>query len=155
MPRWACSHSGCGTTNGARLTMARDRVGEKPLAYYWDGAVLAFASELKALRPLHEAHLDPASVDAYLALGYVPAPLGIFRHTRKLPAGHLIELHAGHLAERRWWFPERVALAAPITEDRHQTTAYADERCGAATSPVRCSGSPVPQRRCGLLCDRG
>ena len=103
------------------LTLARDRVGEKPLVYYWDGAVLAFASELKALRPLHEAHLDPASLDAYLALGYVPAPLAIFRHTRKLPAGHLMELHAGHLQERRWWFPERVGISTqPDHESREE-----------------------------------
>jgi asparagine synthase (glutamine-hydrolysing) len=93
------------------LTMARDRVGEKPLVYYWDGAVLAFASELKALRPFHKAQLDPVSVDAYLALGYVPAPLAIFRHTRKLPAGHLMELQADKLSQRRWWLPERATGA--------------------------------------------
>ncbi len=81
------------------LTLARDRVGEKPLAYYWDGAILASASELKALRLFHEAHLDPASLDAYFGPWLRPrAPLAIFRHTRKLAAGHLIELHEGHFA---------------------------------------------------------
>ena len=92
------------------LTLARDRVGEKPLVYFWDGVTFAFASELRALEPFHGSQLDPASVDAYLALGYVPAPLSIFRHTRKLPAGHLLEFQAGNLRERRWWRPE---LAAP------------------------------------------
>jgi len=95
------------------LTLARDRVGEKPLVYFWDGVVLGFASELKALRPLHEGHLDPASVDAYFALGYVPAPLAIFRDTRKLPAGHLLEVHEGDVRERRWWFPECARGAEP------------------------------------------
>lgn len=93
------------------LTLARDRAGEKPLVYYWDGAVLAFASELKALRSFHQMHLDASAVDAYLALGYVPAPLAIYRHTRKLPAGHLIQYHSGQIQERRWWFPERAASA--------------------------------------------
>lgn len=88
------------------LTLARDRVGEKPLVYYWDGAVFGFASELKALSPLHHARLDAAGVDAYLALGYVPAPLSAFRNTRKLPAGHLLELRSSRVEERRWWFPE-------------------------------------------------
>ncbi len=92
---------------GRTLTLARDRVGEKPIVYYWINVVFAFASELKALSTLHRQHMDPAAVDAYLALGYVPAPLSIFRHTRKLPAGHLLQFHDGQLSERRWWFPER------------------------------------------------
>jgi len=98
--------------DGARrtLTLARDRVGEKPLVYFWDGVTLAFASELRALAPFHGLRLDPAAVDAYFALGYVPAPLSIFRNTRKLEAGHLLEYRAGNLRERRWWQPE---LAAP------------------------------------------
>jgi asparagine synthase (glutamine-hydrolysing) len=89
------------------LTLARDRVGEKPLVYYWDNTIFAFASELKALRVLHQQQMDPVAVDAYLALGYVPAPLSIFRHTRKLPAGHLLEFQDGQVIQRRWWFPER------------------------------------------------
>jgi asparagine synthase (glutamine-hydrolysing) len=67
------------------LTLARDRVGEKPLVYYCDNAIFAFASELKALRAMHQQQLDPFAVDAYLALGYVPAPLSIFRHTWSEP----------------------------------------------------------------------
>ena len=70
------------------LTLARDRLGEKPLVYFWDGRMLAFASEIKALRSVHAGRLDPAAVDAYLGLGFVPAPLAIFRDCRKLEAGH-------------------------------------------------------------------
>jgi asparagine synthase (glutamine-hydrolysing) len=93
------------------LTLARDRAGEKPLVYFWDGVTFAFASELKALAGLHPARLDAAAVDAYLALGYVPAPLAIFRDCRKLPPGHLLKLRDRTLEVRRWWFPERVAPA--------------------------------------------
>ncbi len=91
------------------LTLARDRSGEKPLVYFWNGATLAFASELKALRALHPSQLDPAAVDAYLALGYVPAPLAIFRDCRKLPPGHLLRFRNRTLDLRRWWFPEHAA----------------------------------------------
>lgn len=93
------------------LTLARDRCGEKPLVYFWDGATFAFASELKALAGLHSARLDAGAVDAYLALGYVPAPLAIFRNCRKLPAGHLLRFHDRSLESSRWWFPERAAPA--------------------------------------------
>jgi asparagine synthase (glutamine-hydrolysing) len=88
------------------LLLARDRVGEKPLVYFWDGTIFAFASELKALARLHESQIDPVAADAYFGLGYVPAPLSIFRNTYKLPAGHMARLRDGRLEVRRWWFPE-------------------------------------------------
>jgi asparagine synthase (glutamine-hydrolysing) len=93
------------------LTLARDRCGEKPLVYFWDGATFAFASEMKALAPLHSSRLEPSAVDAYLGLGYVPAPLAIFRDCRKLPAGHLLRFHNRSFEVRRWWFPETVTPA--------------------------------------------
>lgn len=93
---------------GRVLTLARDRYGEKPLVYFWDGGTLGFASEIKALAPLHDATLDTAAVDAYLALGYVPAPLAIFRKCAKLPAGHLLRLDPGKAPRPvRWWYPSR------------------------------------------------
>ncbi|MEQ1946424.1 MAG: asparagine synthase (glutamine-hydrolyzing) [Bryobacteraceae bacterium] len=101
------------------LTLARDRAGEKPLVYHCDGKTFAFASEMKALDGLHERRLDPLAVDAYLALGYVPAPLAIFRGCRKLEAGHLLRIRPGQkrfgeLRPERWWFPERaIPEAAP------------------------------------------
>jgi asparagine synthase (glutamine-hydrolysing) len=99
------------------LALVRDRVGEKPLAYFWDGETLAFASEMKALRSLHKAELEPKAVDAYLALGYVPAPLGIFRNTKKLQAGHLARWQAGTLRVERWWHPESAETALPNHPD--------------------------------------
>ena len=90
------------------LTLARDRSGEKPLVYFEDGCTLAFASELKALRDFHGSYLDRTALEVYLALGYVPAPLAIFRNVRKLPAGHWLRWKDGHSKLERWWFPERV-----------------------------------------------
>ena len=98
------------------LTLARDRSGEKPLVYFWDGSNFAFASELKALAGWHSSRLDPAAVDAYLALGYVPAPLAIFRNCHKLPPGHLLRLRSGRLEIRRWWFPERIIPTSPRSQ---------------------------------------
>ena len=101
------------------LTLVRDRVGEKPLVYL-EGALegrpfLAFASEMKALRRFHCGSIDPSALEVYLALGYVPAPLGIFRDTRKLPAGHLGRWKNGRLQLERWWFPENSGSRRPRT----------------------------------------
>jgi asparagine synthase (glutamine-hydrolysing) len=97
------------------LTLARDRMGEKPLVYFEDGRTLAFASELKALRDLHGGYLDGTALEVYLALGYVPAPLAIFRNVRKLPAGHWLRWKDGRSRVERWWFPERARPAISCT----------------------------------------
>ena len=85
------------------LTLARDRAGEKPLVYFEEGGRLAFASEMKALAGVSERRLDPEAVDAYLALGQVPAPLGIFRDTKKLPAGHWLKFKNGQSSVGSWY----------------------------------------------------
>jgi len=92
-----------------RLFIARDRIGKKPLLYYWDGSRFAFCSELKQLLaiPRFRPELDPAAVELYLSFGYIPAPASIFKQVRKLPAAHYLELSGGRLDIRRYWFPER------------------------------------------------
>jgi asparagine synthase (glutamine-hydrolysing) len=88
-----------------RLVLARDRFGIKPLLYRADGGELQFASELRAL-PRGEVDLD--ALEAFLAFNSIPAPLTIFRGTRKLPPGHLLMWEGG---EPRL---ERFARPAPV-----------------------------------------
>lgn len=88
-----------------QLFLARDRVGKKPL-YYWRGdSVLAFASELKALRAaaLCPSDVDPEALDCYLTLGYIPAPRTIYRNVSKLRAAHSLTVARGSAVERRYW----------------------------------------------------
>ena len=68
-----------------KLLLFRDRLGVKPLYYYYDGRLLLFGSELKALmaHPRFSKELNPDAVSLYLYLGFVPAPLSIFKNTRK------------------------------------------------------------------------
>ncbi|TMJ97829.1 MAG: asparagine synthase (glutamine-hydrolyzing) [Actinobacteria bacterium] len=75
-----------------RLVLARDRFGIKPLHYGIAGGELRFASELKAL-PRGEVDLD--ALEAFLAFNSIPAPLTIWRDTRKLPAGHVLVWEGG------------------------------------------------------------
>jgi asparagine synthase (glutamine-hydrolysing) len=85
-----------------RLVLARDRFGIKPLYYRASGGALAFASELRAL-PRDEIDLD--ALEAFLAFNSVPAPLTIFRGSRKLPAGHLLVWEDGEVSLSRFARP--------------------------------------------------
>jgi asparagine synthase (glutamine-hydrolysing) len=92
-----------------RLFVARDRAGEKPLYYTTTPqGTFVFGSELKCLleHPEVERETDPAALDAYLTLGYVPEPLSVFRGVRKLEAGHRLVLEKGSVKTESYWdFP--------------------------------------------------
>jgi asparagine synthase (glutamine-hydrolysing) len=94
-----------------RLLLLRDRLGIKPL--YWtrltNGGIL-FASEPKALfaSGLLSPEVDEASVTAYLAHGYVPAPATMFKGVYKLPPAHLlIAKPNGDIHIERYWKAEQ------------------------------------------------
>ncbi len=89
-----------------RLSLARDRMGEKPLYYGRVGRTLVFASELKALRayPGFGAPVDPVALTQFLRLGYVPDPRSIYLGILKLPAGSILTL-ASPDDDQAW--PER------------------------------------------------
>ena len=79
------------------LTLARDRIGEKPLYYGWQGNSFLFGSELKALRAHHafNAAIDRGALALLLRHNYIPAPYSIYQGIRKLPPGTWLRLGAG------------------------------------------------------------
>jgi len=94
-----------------RLTLARDRLGIKPLYYRILPDGLAFASELKALLVLDAPEIDASAVRDYLFHGYVPAPKSIYRGIAKLPAGHTLTWEDGRVRIERYWEPS-IAIKA-------------------------------------------
>lgn len=91
-----------------RVLLARDRLGLKPLLYYWDGENFAFGSTLRSLVPyLPQRRLSQEGLDAYLAHRYVPAPLSILKDVHRLPNAHSITIDLEHrrLDTRRYWEP--------------------------------------------------
>jgi asparagine synthase (glutamine-hydrolysing) len=88
-----------------RLFLARDRVGKKPLFYSFRAGSLSFASELRALiqDPDVPREVDREAIDAYLAYGYVPAPMSAFRGVKKLPPAHRLVFQEGALTIERYW----------------------------------------------------
>lgn len=80
------------------LTLARDRIGEKPLYYGWQGKgdkkVFLFSSELKALNahPEFRREINRDVISLQLRHNYIPAPYSIFKNIYKLLPGHYLEL---------------------------------------------------------------
>ena len=114
------------------LTLARDRMGEKPLYYGLQGGTLLFGSELKALRahPAHTAGVDRGALALLLKLGYVPAPWAIDAGIRKLPPGTLLRMArpAGADAEPEpYWSVLEAALAVERSPLQLTDTEAADE----------------------------
>ncbi len=97
----------CWDAGTQTLFCARDRLGVKPLHYFFDGAVFAFASELKALleHPAVSRELDLDALGLFLECQYIPAPLTIYKNIRKLPAGHALKFENGQLREWSYWQP--------------------------------------------------
>lgn len=115
----------------SRLTLARDRFGEKPLYYGWVGQgtsrALVFGSELKALRG-YPGFANAVSRDAlglYFQFCAVPAPYSIYENVFKLAPGCLLTFGANDLASQRvqiepYWRLADVArqgLANPIQSE--------------------------------------
>jgi asparagine synthase (glutamine-hydrolysing) len=93
-----------------RLVLARDPYGIKPLYVRITPAGLEFASELRALP---RGEIDLHALEAFLAFNSIPAPLSIFRETRKLPPGSLLIWEEGATTPTI----ERFARPAPAQLD--------------------------------------
>jgi len=96
------------------LSLIRDRIGEKPLYYGWQGKgstrTFLFGSELKALRahPTWNAEVSRNSLSELLRYNYIPSPKTIYSHIYKLSPGCLlnIQLINGVWNEQgveKWW----------------------------------------------------
>ncbi|RMG59383.1 MAG: asparagine synthase (glutamine-hydrolyzing), partial [Gammaproteobacteria bacterium] len=79
------------------LTLARDRLGEKPLYYGWQGKSFLFGSELKALRqhPEWKNEVNRDVLALFMRHNYVPSPYSIYQGVYKLPPGTMLHLRAG------------------------------------------------------------
>ena len=76
------------------LTLARDRMGQKPLYYGWQAGVFLFGSELKSLC-IHPNFIGETNYDVledYLRLGSIPAPYSIYKEIFKLMPGTIVNI---------------------------------------------------------------
>jgi asparagine synthase (glutamine-hydrolysing) len=108
------------TRNGT-LFIARDRLGVKPLYYSMVGNRLVFASEVKPVLLARGglASPDPAAIDFFTAVGYVPGEDTMFQGVKKLLPGHHMLWKPGQPAprvERYWDVPDGPARQLTLDE---------------------------------------
>jgi asparagine synthase (glutamine-hydrolysing) len=94
------------------LSLARDRLGEKPLYYGAFHGTLLFGSELKALRqhPAWQGEIDHHALALFLRHNYVPAPYCIYRNVKKVVPGTIVSFRQDDFET-----PETVTYWSPLT----------------------------------------
>ena len=105
-----------------KLTIVRDRLGQKPLYYASTSDGLYFGSELKCLSVCDSVarEMDHESVFHFFTLGYIPHPWSIYKDVRQLPpAGRLVaDGNAQTINIDRYW-----QLEGKIDSDRSREDA--------------------------------
>lgn len=100
-----------------KLILCRDRVGVKPLYYYYKDGLFMFSSELKAFHkhPKFKKQLNTTALSLYFQYGYITSPFSIFENTYKLKPGYfLIINHDGAIENIPYWKVEQHYLKNPI-----------------------------------------
>src|SRR5712691_8095711 len=116
------------------LTLARDRLGIKPLYYAATPERVIFASQLKAFRaaPDWRPTIDDDAVVGYLRHAYIAQPRTIYREAEKLAPGHILTLRAGApSAPKCFWDLRAIAVAGQRRNDPAPDANEAIERLDA------------------------
>jgi asparagine synthase (glutamine-hydrolysing) len=130
-----------------RLVLGRDRLGKKPLYYWYGPAGLVFGSEIKALlaHPAVAAELDPAAIPAYLTFGYVPSPFTFYRGILSVPPGHVLVLEGASPPRLHPYWEARVPGQEGVTRLKmSMADAAAEVRRRLATAVVDRLVADVP-----------
>lgn len=116
-----------------KLSLARDRIGIKPIYFTTVSGTFRFASEIKAvlIDPAIDRKVDPNALNHYLSFMVAPAPLTMFENVFKLPAAHIMEIgRDGRIEAQRYWdaLPGNGIAAGEIAgmNDRERETFYID-----------------------------
>jgi asparagine synthase (glutamine-hydrolysing) len=133
------------------LTLARDRMGEKPLYYGWQGDTLLFGSELKALKAhaAFQAEIDRGALALLLRHDCVPAPHAIYRGVAKLRPGHLLRISVDTPREAQpapyWRYNDAVSagLCEPLIATDAAATDALEAQLGASVDAQMLSDVPL------------
>ncbi|MEK6715227.1 MAG: asparagine synthase (glutamine-hydrolyzing) [Candidatus Omnitrophota bacterium] len=129
------------------LFLARDRLGKKPLLYSFKDGVFYFASEFSAFfanGAIGKA-LNAEAVSHYLGLGYIPAPLTIYKDILKLKPANTLVLKNNTLEIHQYWrldYEKKINISEEeaalevlrLLEDAVKIRLYSDVPLGAFLS---------------------
>ncbi len=103
-----------------KMYLFRDRLGIKPLFYYWDGENFAFSSEIKSLlkiRKIREGRqLNNIAISGFLNLGFIPEPDTIYSSIKKFPSGEVGIVSENGFRSETYWDVEGIIRRNVITE---------------------------------------
>jgi asparagine synthase (glutamine-hydrolysing) len=90
-----------------KLIVVRDRIGIKPMYYWYNRNEIAFASEIGALKKIipDRLEIDEYARDSYFTFGYLPGNLSIYKNCNKLLPGHYFQFEKGMLTINKYWQP--------------------------------------------------
>lgn len=134
------------------LTLARDRLGEKPLYWGWCGETLLFGSELKSLKshPSFNAEIDRGSLALLLRHNYIPAPHCIYKGIEKLCAGQFVQIknnqRRSNVTPKTYWSINSVVeagLTQPFSGDDKECVDLLEKTIGEAVSSQMLSDVPL------------
>jgi asparagine synthase (glutamine-hydrolysing) len=103
----------------ARLVLARDRAGKKPLFYSVSDRSVVFGSEIKCLMEDKGIgrSVNPRALDLFLTYQYVPSPYSMFEGIQKLPPACYLVCEKGGVRMGRYWTPDDSVETGESEED--------------------------------------
>lgn len=132
------------------LTLGRDRLGEKPLYYGWQGNTFLFGSELKALRvhPAFHAEIDRNALALLMRHNAIPAPYSIYQGINKLLPGTLLTVSRENRDPRpqRYWDARQVVddgLSRPFAGSPDDAVGELEKLLSAAVAQQMVADVPL------------
>jgi asparagine synthase (glutamine-hydrolysing) len=87
-----------------QLTLIRDPYGKKPLYYYVNNNIIAFASDLRSLENIIDCgDINPLAVESLFKYRFIYDPLSIYTNVHKLQPGHIIKFTSKNTELRKWY----------------------------------------------------
>jgi asparagine synthase (glutamine-hydrolysing) len=136
------------------LHLVRDRAGEKPLYFGWQGDAFLFGSELKALRahPAWRGEVNRDVLALFLRFGYVPQPWSIISGISQLEPGCVLTLGEADMASRSmprpvaYWSAQeafRAGVERPFLGDEREATDRLESLLGDAVARQMIADVPL------------
>ena len=92
------------------IYLIRDRIGKKPLYYWYEDGNLVFASELKPIMkcPEFRGEIERRVLSRYLFQQYINAPESIYQRVYKLEPGGILRFSEGEIKTWKYWDVKKV-----------------------------------------------